>query len=580
MFKPIYNFFHRHYHKHYHDQYEHAKKLFAFDIFLLFVAVAMFGSTLYFLFWNPGLTDQIDLKISLGDNRVKSGEEVKLTVDYKNRSKYALHDATIALHLPSGFVVDREKTPTDVFSDQSTFAVSNIKPGAKGQLSVYGYIWVTPKTDEDITALLSYVPENSKNKEQKLGSFLMNLPESVLQSNLEMASTSFANNTVPFSLTLKNTSDRKLDNLNVDLNFPGKINISDSALHNISLEKNTDQTVTGTVIMPAKSGQYNLTAVLNGNFNNTPIKILESRGTVKTFSPQVDIKASINDGQNYGEPNKEINATVAWKNNGQFQLQNQMVRIAFTNGVVDLKATAKANNFKLDNGSILINNTMRTDLANGAPGAGDQFNFKIILLPTFSLGDAENPRLEIKPSFSAELKDITGQRFEIAGQNGAIPLATELNLATSVRYYSDDGDQLGRGPLPPIVGQTTKYWVFITLNNTTNPIKDTALQVVLSSNATFTGKQSVTIGPALVHNSSNISWSYRELPAHSQAGWYFEVAVTPTTEQIGQNINLVNSVKFNATDKTTGKTFSLQKGGLNNVLLHVDMGSEKGSAVQ
>lgn len=580
MLKTIHKSVKNHYHKNYHNQYEHAKKLFVFDIFLLAVALVMFGSTLYFLYWNPGLTDQIDLKISLGDNRIKSGEEVRLTVDYKNRSKYALHDAVVALHLPPGFVIDRQKTPTDIFSDQSTFSVQDIRPGAKGQLAVYGYMWAPPKTDQDITALLSYVPENSKYKEQKLGKFLMNLPESVLQGSLQMATTSFANNTMPFTLTLQNTSDRLLSDLDLKFNFPGKINVSDDLINNISLEKNTDRIVTGTVIMPTKPGQYSLLAVLNGKFNNNKIKILETQGTVKTFSPQVDIKAAINDSTNYGEPNKEMNASVTWKNNGQLPLQNQTIHITFTPGVVDLRATARANNFKSDKNSLIIDSSIRTALSNGAPGASEQFNFKVVLLSSFSLGNAENASLEIKPSFSAELKDVVGQKFEIFGQSASLPLATELHLSPSVRYYSDDGDQLGRGPLPPTTGQTTKYWVFVQLNNTTNPIKDTSLQISLNNSVTFTGKQSVTIGSALTHSNGTVSWSYRELPAHSQTGWYFEVATTPSIEQIGQSINLVNSIKFTATDKTTGKEFVLTKAGLKNNLPNADKGSAKSNLVE
>lgn len=580
MLKTTYNFFHRHYHKRYHNQYEHAKKLFAFDIFLLSVALVMLTSTLYFLFWNPGLTDQIDLKISLGDSRIKSGQEVRLTVDYKNRSKYALNDATIALHLPSGFVVDREKTPTTIFSEQSIFSIQNIKPGAQGQTDLYGHIWVTPKKDESITALLSYLPENSKYKEQKLGTFLMNLPESVLQSTLQLPTTSFANNTVAFSFTVKNSSDQKLNDLNINFNFPGKININEDDLRAIDLEKNTQKTVNGTLVMPAKSGQYNLNATLNGKFNNTQIKILDLQGIIKTFSPQVDIKASLNDQTSYAEPSQEINASIAWQNNGQFQLQNQAVRLTFTPGVVDLKTTARENNFKLDGNSLIIDNSIRTALANGAPGANDQFNFKILLLPTFSLGGLENPALEIKPTFTGELKSVTGQRFEVTGEKTSIPLATELNLNSSVRYYSDDGDQLGRGPLPPVVGQTTKYWVFVQLNNTTNPIKEASLDISLNSNANFTGKQSVTIGPSLNHSKGIVSWKYREVPAHSQTGWYFEVAVTPTPQQLGQNIDLVKTINFSAVDKTTGKTFSLQKSSLNNILLPADLGSQKGNLVK
>lgn len=580
MIKTIYKFFEKNYFLRYHEKYEHAKKLFIFDIFLFSVAAVMFLSTLFFLFWNPGLTDQIDLRISLGEGRIKSGEAVALTVNYKNNSKYTLHNAIVALHLPSGFVIDRDKTSKDVFSDESTFFAQSIKPGAKGQLSVYGHIWATPKTDTTITALLSYIPENSKYKEQKLGTYIMNLPESVLQTNLKISTTSFANNTVPFSFFVKNTSDKKLDGLDINLNFPGKININELDLHNFNLAPNVEKTIEGTIIMPAKSGQYNLTAQINAKFNNTQIKIIETQSPIKTFSPQIDTQASLDAQINYAEPKQEINASVSWQNKGQLQLQNQAIRVTFTPGTVDLKTTARENKFKLDGNSLLIDSSIRTALSNGMPGANDKFYFKIFLLPTFSLGNNTNPTLEIRPSFIGELKDVGGQKFEVVGQSSSVPLATELNLNSNIRYYSDDGDQLGRGPLPPTVGQTTKYWVFVQLNNTTNPIKDAALEISLNNGAIFTGKQSVTIGPSLKHNNGNISWAFRELPPHSQTGWYFEVAATPSADQIGKNIDLVNSIKFTGTDKTTGKTFNLQKSSLNNILLPADLGSTKGSVVR
>lgn len=580
MIKTIYKFFEKNYLLRYHEKYEHAKKLFVFDIFLFLVAAAMFFSTLFFLFWNPGLTDQIDLKISLGEGRIKSGENVAMTIDYKNNSKYTLHNAVVALHLPNGFVIDRDKTSKDIFSDESTFFVQNIKPGAKGRLSVYGHIWITPKTDTTITALLSYIPENSKYKEQKLGTYIMNLPESTLQTSLKISTTSFANNTVPFSFSIKNTSDQKLDDLNIGFNFPGKININELDLRNINLTPNVEKTIEGTIIMPTKSGQYNLTANITAKFNNTQIKIIEIQSPIKTFSPQINTEASLDTKINYAEPKQEINASISWQNKGQLQLQNQAIRITFTPGTVDLKTTARENKFKLDGNSLLVDSSIRTALSSGMPGANDKFSFKIFLLPTFSLGNDTNPNLEIRPSFIGEIKDVSGQKFEVVGQLATVPLTTELNLISNVRYYSDDGDQLGRGPLPPVVGQTTKYWAFIQLNNTTNPIKDATLEISLNNDAKFTGKQSVTIGPSLKHTDGNITWSFRELPPHSQTGWYFEIAVTPSADQIGKNIDLVNSIKFIGTDKTTGKTFNLQKSSLNNILLPADLGSVKGSVVR
>ena len=45
------------------------------------------------------------------------------------------------------------------------------------------------------------------------------------------------------------------------------------------------------------------------------------------------------------------------------------------------------------------------------------------------------------------------------------------------------------------------------------------------------------------------------IPANSQVGIYFEVAVTPTSAQLDQNIKLTNSTQFSATDNFVNKNF-------------------------
>ncbi len=582
MFKAIYNLFHHHYHTRYHGIYAHAKKLFVFDLCLLAIATAMLGSSLFFFFWNPGLTDQIDLKISLGANRIKSGELVKITVDYKNRSKYFLREPILALHLPAGFVVDRNLTPS-TFKTDSTFTLSELRPGASGQVEVSGHLWTPPKQEEKITALLSYLPENSNNREQKLGAFLTNLSDSVLKASLEMADTSFANTPVPFAFKFINTSDSKLEGLNFDFNFPGKIiGLKDSDLHNITLEKTGEKLITGEIIMPSKTGQYDLNILTSANINNQPIVILNNQSTIKTFSHDVSLAVKLKDNLIFVQPNQIFNTNIAWQNNGQYELQHSFIRVAFTPGIIDLKTTAKENGFKIDGADLLIDSNERTALANGKPQANDQFGFKIYLLPTFNVGTVENAVLEIKPTFIAELKNNPGQSFSSPGESIKIPLATELSLISEARYYSREGDQLGRGPLPPQIGETTKYWIFIRVNNTTNPVRDAVFSATLPSGISFTGKQSVSIGPALILDEINntIKWNFRELPPNSQTGLYFEVAVTPSPEQIGKNINLVNDIKFTASDKNTGKTFLLNKAVINNILPENDPGSKKGSLVK
>ncbi len=583
MFKAIYNFFHRHYHLRYHGIYAHAKKLFVFDLALLSVAIATFGATLFFLFWSPGLTDQIDLKISLGSDRIKSGDLVKLTVDYKNRSKYFLREPILAIHLPAGFIVDRELTPTSIFKTDSTFDLNELRPGASGQTEVYGHFWTLPKQEEKISALFSYLPEKSQNREQKIGSFLANFSDSVLNASLEMATTSFSNNYVPFAFKLVNTSDSKLEGLNFNFTFPGKIvGLKDSDIQNVTLEKSGEKLITGQIVMPAKSGEFPLNILMSLRANNQTVNILKSQAVVKTFSHNIGLSLKLKDNSTFAQPGQTLNANIKWINNSQYELQNSQLRIAFTPGVVDLKTTARENGFKIEGNELVIGAAERTALTKGQPQSGDEFDFKVYLLPTFNLGAIENANLEIKPSFVSEIKTLPGQQFSSPGESAKIILSTELNLSSEARYYSNEGDQLGRGPLPPQVGETTKYWIFVRSNNTTNPVSNAVFSATLAGGVTFTGKQSVSIGPGLTFNEANntINWNYRELPPNSQTGLYFEVAVTPSPEQIGKNINLVKDIKFTASDKITGKTFILNKPSITNILPSTDDGSKKGDLVQ
>jgi len=575
IYNFIYDFFLRNYNLRYKNKYAHAKKLFVMDVGLFAVTAILFISTIYIKFWNPGLTDQIDLAVNFDNVRIKSGELMKLSVDYKNRSKYDLKNSILAVHLPEGFLVDRTLTPKEIFHEDSTFDLGQIRSGAKGHFFIYGRAFIEPKNDTKITALLSYLPENSNNKEQKLSAAILNLPESLLTSDISMSTTSFAGNHVPFVYSLKNNSDTKLNNIKVDFSFPNEVKIN--KVSTTSLEQNESLMIEGEIIMPKKSDEYSLEAVANAEINGQTMRLLKTSKKIKTFSPEIGISAELNDSPKYAEPKQILSAHIVWKNFGKFVLNNQNIRLSFTPRIVDLSATAKINGLKTDGKDIIITPEQRTALANTAPQSSDELDIKIQLSPTFDLRSEENVTFKIIPHFIAEIKDLPGQTFDVFGSNAELPVATELNLFSEARYYSDEGDQLGRGPLPLTANETTKYWIFVRVQNTTNAVGDAVFSARLPANVEWVGQQSVTIGPAISFDEKSriLNWKFYNLPANSQTGLYFEVAITPTADQTKQPFTLLNDVKFSATDKTTGKQFNLIKNIVNNILPPNDPGSRR-----
>ncbi len=577
MFKFIYKFFHKHYHRHYHGVYKNPKKLFIFDLFLLSTAIVMLGASLFFFFWKPGITDLIDLKISLGDTRIKSGEPVHLSVHYTNRSTFALTHPSLAVHLPDGFIIDRAKTPENIFSADSILTLEDIKPGAKGQADIYGTLFAEPKSDERILATLSYQTEKSSATEQKFASFFVTLPASVLEDTLTIATTTFAGQALPFTYTLKNTGASPVDGISLEDTWTPAL-LSDAANKSITLAPSETKTVTGTLKAPGAAGDY--TVVIRSKIiaNNQPIIQSIQQKTISVFVPSVSSEIKLLQQVPYIEPNQTLPAEISWKNTSSLTLSQLRIKITPTPGIIDISKTARENQLKIENGSLIIDSSRRTALATAAPGAGDTTTITFYLLPTFT-ASGNAPRLSIIPSVEGGTAGFNGQQFSAPGASVSLPLATDLTLTTETRYYTPEGDQLGRGPLPPEVGQSTKYWIFVELFNTINSVEKNNLIITLSPGVTFTGKQSVTLGSPLSASGQNLTWSLHEIPPNTKTGWYFEVETTPTEAMIGKSISLIRNISFSGSDTVVSKDFNLSSGAITNALRANDRGSKSGSKV-
>src|SRR3989339_1566867 len=254
----MYKFLHRHYHLRYHNIYRHAKKLFIFDLALLCLAVILFVSGLFFFLWKPGITDQIDIQISLGNNRLRSGDLTTISVNYVNRSKYKLDNVSLALHLPVGFVIDQSQTPESIFNSSQIFTqIKQIPAGAKNKIEVIGRLWTDPDKEDRILVNLSYQPENMSRKEQKLAHYLINQPDSVLQNFISVATSSFGGQKLNFVYTITNDSSETIRNIKLVINET-QSKIIDEKDKTITLGPNEKKMINGQITLPVKSAIYEI----------------------------------------------------------------------------------------------------------------------------------------------------------------------------------------------------------------------------------------------------------------------------------------------------------------------------------
>ena len=159
---------------------------------------------------------------------------------------------------------------------------------------------------------------------------------------------------------------------------------------------------------------------------------------------------------------------------------------------------------------------------------------------------ASSSALQVTPIDDSSAGGILGVRAE-ARQTPTFPFRAEA------RYYSESGDQLGIGPLPPQVGQQTSYWIVWTVGPTETDLSQLTLKTTLPQEVTATGKYASGIQGSFVTDGSHVSWTIPSLPATggSEATFAFEVALKPSVIDRGHSVRLVNSSTASAVETNT-----------------------------
>ncbi len=135
----------------------------------------------------------------------------------------------------------------------------------------------------------------------------------------------------------------------------------------------------------------------------------------------------------------------------------------------------------------------------------------------------------------------------IAGPLATQIITTPFVFSTTARYYAATGGQIGVGPLPPRVGETTRFWAQWKLEPTTQDLSTFEARATLSSGAHLTGKTALPNGGTLLEERGSLVWRAPFLPATSEPMTAaFEIALTPTKEMRGKVIPLIGPTQATA----------------------------------
>jgi hypothetical protein len=236
---------------------------------------------------------------------------------------------------------------------------------------------------------------------------------------------------------------------------------------------------------------------------------------------------------------------IDYHNQGSLDIDQAIFSLDFTSAafqIKNLKVTGER--AVLEQGQIVLN-----DIKAGAQGSLElEFDWLTV--------KSDFPRnLELK--LIAELTSA-GKKKEKEISLPQIKIASDLEIKAGIYYHSPQGDQLGIGPLPPVVGIPTKYWLIVKALNSGNALENLVFSARLPEGVSLSDEQSLLAGKFSYNQQSRrLIWQVDNLSA--AGGDYianFALTLMPSEEQIGKNAPLLYDLQYHVDDTWTGLEIS------------------------
>lgn len=537
----------------------------ALDILAMIVITATIIA-LGYLLWPKNTPDLIVIDTSVAPEQVITGDLSTLTFRYENNSDEIITDTRLTIDLPQHFeLLDVDSTAE--YLGSLVFNIGDIPPTDYGFIHIQGTMFGDVGGEQIFTTTLSYTYSPDKITDTKVKQHIFKPIQSALELELSLPEHLVAYQKVAGEIKYTNTGSIAFPHLLINPQWPSTFTLSSS-----SPSQQSDGLFHIDSIEPGETGIITFAGYLGSeqdstfifepsfSFDETNYKQTTLTDIVEILPTPLQISHSIS--ESTINPGSTITIDATYKNISDFKLTDISFKIASD---IDIFATSGITGGSYANGYYTFS-SMIDELA---PGETGSVEMKLPVKQTLSRSATDiYENISVTTSSSAEFTFEPDQEpitVQTIGSRFDLPLTSPVTMSSFGRYWAPSGDQLGRGPVPPIVGETTKYWVFWNIEGTTNSLSNLTLEADLGPNVSLTGRQSVSTGSSISQSDGTIYWSIPELdptlpPGSTVAGIAFEVAITPSEDQIGTTPVLLSSTLLQASDRFTGASLTRTTG--------------------
>jgi hypothetical protein len=489
-------------------------------------------------------------------------------VDYfNNAAKGDLNDVVLSLKLPEKFIV-KEVSDGRYNSAKNTLEIGEVFPRSGGHLELIGETWGNYSEEQKVYARLDYLQESTVDErltwaDERLGLAEYQIAGSMVDCQVILPALIANQTSFNFDLKCQNNYKDTIAGLKLKLLDPDHLVINKSEpllvknfwnLGELKAGEAKTLKLSAKFDFPEEKNPGQITWELYGNHGEA-LLLDRVNKEVQIFYPRLKVTGVVNGQADYSPIlGEELEYTLTYQNHEDFSVKDAVVYFDLSNSFFRPETISSNHKFRVADKKLTLDPL--PEISSGGQG---EIKFKIKTSNRVVKLQKTPAYLTLTPWVKYTL-DYQGKTLALETENQPISniLSSNLDLLAFARYYTLEGEQLGVGPIPPIVGFPTKYRIFFRLSNSFNEVKDITISGVLPANVIWTGEESTNSGLELQFDSKTrkLSCSLSNLVSFIgidslPAIINFTLEINPLASQVGQFAPLLKDIKIIGRDAVT-----------------------------
>ncbi|MFA6099877.1 MAG: hypothetical protein WC750_03290 [Patescibacteria group bacterium] len=547
--------------------------LIGIPFFIILLCAAAWAGFWAFKSFN-GFSDK-GLVLSIeGPSQVTLGEETTYYINYLNSLKEPMVETELRVNFPADFIMT--ETQPQIADKQMVWKIGSLAAEEKGTITVKGRFTGALGTLSAIQAVATCRPASRSNNLEVLATEQITYAATILEGSITVPEKAIPGNHMDLIYHLINKGVDALSDLEARVTLPEGF-AADSVTTSQDVLKDRLYSRKITTLSAGSSTEIIISGVFASGFGGQA-KVTAEAGTLAadgTFMPaqkaeasfpvlagDLNLKLVVNGSDasersvGYGE---NLQCTIGYENTANEPLKNVTLRLLLESEnststaqkmiLIDWDKLKSAASGTRQDQSLVWNEAGRSELKEIAPRGDGSIEISIPLT-----GQATGTGMSlVRATVFADIGQMGNSKVNRTIQIAPMvfKLKSDAKLAAEARYYSEEGAPLGSGPIPPKVGEATRYRIFWTVNKNVHGLKDMEVSAVLPRNVRFANLVTSTAGElAYDATARRVAWRLNRLPEDvGSVSMEFDVELTPVASDDGKFVDLIGDANFQAVDE-------------------------------